>query len=122
MLDPKVQTPVAATSKAPIVTPVAAKPKATSATAPIIAASTSSTIKAPITVAKTPASGTATVYNNAYWQTKISKLKEKFPQVKNTEINFQDGNFGESVDKIYNTIGKTINKTKVELHSIIENL
>jgi len=70
----------------------------------------------------TAATAAAPVYNNAYWQTKISKLKEKFPQVKNTEINFQDGKFEESVDNIYNTIGKTINKTKVELHSIIEKL
>ncbi len=64
----------------------------------------------------------APIHDSAYWISRISKLKENSLHKNISEFNYQDDTFEESVDKFYNIIGKTINKTNDGLDTKIEKL
>jgi len=54
------------------------------------------------------------------WQEKKSKLKEKFPHLTESDLDFEEGKVEGMIYKIHSKIGKTIGKTKDGLHKFIE--
>jgi len=64
----------------------------------------------------------ATIIDKDNWHEKKSKLKEKFPHLTDTDLEYEDGKVEDLIDKIHSKIGKTIGKTKEGLHNFIKAL
>ncbi|MGA2297814.1 MAG: general stress protein CsbD [FCB group bacterium] len=56
------------------------------------------------------------------WLEKKSKLKEKFPHLTDSDLEYKEGKMEEMFDKLNTKIGKTIGKSKEGLHKFIEAL
>ena len=56
------------------------------------------------------------------WQDKKNKLKEKFPQLTDSDLDFEEGKLEKMIDKIHYRIGKTVGKSKVGIHKLIAKL
>ncbi len=54
------------------------------------------------------------------WLEKKKKLIEKFPLLIKEELNYEEGKVEEMINNIHSKIGKTIGKSKKELHKFIE--
>jgi uncharacterized protein YjbJ (UPF0337 family) len=65
---------------------------------------------------------TTTSINKDSWQEKRDKLKEKYPQLTDNDLDFEEGKMDKLIDKIHSKIGKTIGKSKVGLIKFIEVL
>ncbi len=59
-------------------------------------------------------------FNKKLWDEKKSKLKEKFPQLSDTDLEFKDGQEDGLMERINSKIGDVIGKTKDGLHKFIE--
>ena len=58
--------------------------------------------------------------NKNNWQDKKKKLKEQFPHLSDTDLNFEEGKLEEMINKLHTKIGKVLGKSKEELHKFIE--
>lgn len=65
---------------------------------------------------------TVTSISKDNWLEKKIKLIEKYPELIKTELNYEEGNIEDMIDRIHAKIGETIGKTKDELHKFIEAL
>jgi hypothetical protein len=65
---------------------------------------------------------TASSINMQNWEEKNSKIKEKFPHLAETDLDFEAGNVCEMIKKIHSKIGMTRGNTQEGLHKYIEML
>lgn len=61
-------------------------------------------------------------FNKEYWQLKVIKLKDKFPQLTDQDLKFKEGKIEEIIDRLHESIGKTISKTKKGFEKFIHDL
>lgn len=60
--------------------------------------------------------------NKENWETKKLKLKEKFPDLLDSDLEFEEGKEDGLIERIHSKIGNAIGKTKEGLHKFIEAL
>jgi hypothetical protein len=60
--------------------------------------------------------------NKENWDEIRRKLKEKFPELKDPDLELDDERIDEMMDKIYHKIGNNLIKTKNDLHKLIKSL
>lgn len=65
---------------------------------------------------------TASSIYNQNWEDEKSKVNEKFPQLAETDSDFEAGNVCEMIKKIHSNIGMARGNTKEGLHLYIEML
>jgi len=65
---------------------------------------------------------TTSFFNKESWQEKKSKLKEKFPHLTDSDLDFEEGKEDGLLERLNSKIGSTIGKTKEGLHKFIESL
>jgi uncharacterized protein YjbJ (UPF0337 family) len=56
------------------------------------------------------------------WELKKQKLREKFPELTDEDLNFEDGKEDGLFERIHSKIGDAIGKTKDGLHKFINSL
>ena len=56
------------------------------------------------------------------WQEKKIRLKEKYPDLTDTDLEYEEGKVEQLFDRIHARIGRTIGKTKEGLLEFIEKL
>jgi len=63
---------------------------------------------------------TTSSINKENWHEKKNRLIEKYPQLTELDLVFEDGKTEELIDRIHSKIGNTVGKTKESLHKFIE--
>ena len=71
-------------------------------------------------LAKSIETVTVTTINKDNWQEKKRKLIKQYPLLKQAELKYEEGKVEEMINNIHSKIGKTIGKSKKELHKFIE--
>lgn len=56
------------------------------------------------------------------WEEKKQKLREKFPELTDEDLNIEEGNEDGLIEKLHSKIGDGISKTKEGLHKFIKSL
>jgi len=56
------------------------------------------------------------------WDEIKRKLKEKFPDLKDPDLELEDEKVEEMIEKLYSKIGRNLVKSKEELHKFIKEL
>jgi hypothetical protein len=64
----------------------------------------------------------AATINKLNWQEKKNKLKQKFPHLSEPDLNFEEGNIDDMIDKLHSKIGMARGNTKQGLYKYIEKL
>ncbi len=60
--------------------------------------------------------------DKAIWEEKKQKLREKFPELTDEDLDIEGGNEDGLMEKIHSKIGDGISKTKEGLHKFIKSL
>jgi uncharacterized protein YjbJ (UPF0337 family) len=66
--------------------------------------------------------GKETFLGKEAWEAKKQKLKEKYPELTDEDLSFEEGKEDGMIEKIQSKIGGAIGKTKEGLHKFIEAL
>lgn len=64
----------------------------------------------------------SSIFDKDSWESKKQKLMEKFPQLTEEDLSFEDGKEDGLLDRIHSKIGIAIGKTKDGLHKFINAL
>lgn len=64
----------------------------------------------------------SSIFDKDIWESKKLKLREKFPELTNDDLYFEEGKEDGMIDKIHAKIGVAIGKTKEGLHKFIDAL
>lgn len=65
---------------------------------------------------------TTSTYSKESWQDKKSKLIAKFPQLKDIDLDFEEGKMEIFIDKLHSKIGRIVGKSKIGLIKFLEKL
>jgi len=71
---------------------------------------------------KTHVRPNSTTISKSNWEDKKKKLQEKFPELTEPDLEYEEGKVETLLDRIHAKIGRTIGKTKVGLHRFIKQL